>query len=317
MSSGSNLISGRSKFTSHLERRGPDSTNIVSGDNWIGEFYRLAIVSEVGIGEQPIRFDSDNFLFFNGEIYNWRSLTPAGQNFNSDSEMLAFLISRDGLAKTITKLEGMYAIAVYNEVSRTLEIARDFPGIKPLYYHNSGERVMVSSDLNTIVDELSADLNSENLSELLAFRHVLAPNTIYKGIYQCNPGSMVTFKLNENLHFSQAKAQIYILEDQFSFEKATKMELREELERSIILQSKSIHEPSTLLSSGIDSGLIALTLLQEYKELDAFSVFFNNAAYSERRDIESDWLGKNIHVNFFLDDHNTIDSRPNRKLCTF
>ena len=167
---------------------------------------------------------------------------------------------------------------------------------------------MVSSDLNTIVDELSADLNSENLSELLAFRHVLAPNTIYKGIYQCNPGSMVTFKLNENLHFSQAKAQIYILEDQFSFEKATKMELREELERSIILQSKSIHEPSTLLSSGIDSGLIALTLLQEYKELDAFSVFFNNAAYSERRDIESDWLGKNIHVNFFLDDHNTIDS---------
>ena len=47
----------------HLERRGPDSTNFVSGDNWSGEFYRLAIVSEVGVGEQPIRFDKDKFLF--------------------------------------------------------------------------------------------------------------------------------------------------------------------------------------------------------------------------------------------------------------
>lgn len=308
LSSGNHGVVPGVNARGHLQKRGPDSTNFVSGDNWSGEFYRLAIVSEVGVGEQPIRFDKDNFLFFNGEIYNWKSLTPAGQNFNSDSEVLAFLISRDGLEKTISKLEGMYAIAVYNEASRTLQIARDFPGIKPLYYHNSGARVMVCSDLNSIADELSADLNSDNFSELLAFRHVLAPNTLYKGIYQCSPGSMVTFKLNENRDFSQASTKIYSLEDQFGFEKATKLDLRAELERSIILQSKSIHEPSTLLSSGIDSGLIALTLLQEYKELGAFSVFFDNAAYSERRDIERDWLGRNIHIDFFLDDHSTIDN---------
>ena len=120
------------------------------------------------------------------------------EKFKSDSDVLAFLISKDGLEKTISKLEGMYAIAVYNEASRTLQIARDFPGIKPLYYYNSGARVMVCSDLNTIADELSAEPNYDYFSELLAFRHVLTPNTLYRGIYQCSPGSMMTFSLNEN-----------------------------------------------------------------------------------------------------------------------
>ena len=307
LSSSIGAIAARSKMRSHLEKRGPDSTNVVTGDNWVGEFYRLAIVSEVGVGEQPVQLGGNQFLFFNGEIYNWKKLTPAGQNFNSDTELLAYLISVNGIAKAVNQLEGMYAIAVYDETTRTLQIARDYPGIKPLYYHNSGDRVLVCSDLDTIVDDLSAKLNPDRVSELMAFRHVLAPNTLYSSIYQCSPGEIVTFKLGGANKFSQVSEQIYILEDKFGFELATTVGLRAELENSIILQSKSIHEPSTLLSSGIDSGLIALILLQEYKELGAFSVYFDDQAYSERRDIEEDWLGKNIDISFFLDQHRCID----------
>jgi asparagine synthase (glutamine-hydrolysing) len=307
LSSGAGATSSHLKMRTHLEKRGPDSTNVVTGDNWAGEFYRLAIVSEVGVGEQPVQLGARRYLFFNGEIYNWKKLTPVGQNFSSDTELLAYLISVNGFARTLNHLEGMYAIAVYDEVNRNLQIARDYPGIKPLYYYNSGLRVLVSSDLNTIVDDVSTRLDPERASELLAFRHVLAPNTLYSGVYQCGPGTLVTFKLNGSNQFSHTCDQIYPIEDKFCFEKATTEGLRAEVEQSVILQSKSIHEPSTLLSSGIDSGLIALTLLKEYKELGAFSVYFDDAAYSERRDIEEDWLGKNIDINFFLDQYRDID----------
>lgn len=292
----------------NLNKRGPDKKQVVKSDNWFGEFYRLAIVSKIGIGEQPVRFRNNRFLFFNGEIYNWKSLIPNNKSFHSDTDLLAYLISTDGIEATINKLDGMYSIAVYDEDTKKLQIARDFPGIKPLYYSISNERVLVSSDIGIIKKLLNVDLNYNLVPELFAFRSILAPNTLYNNIYQCKPGEVITFKPNAKNIFIKVTQKLHKLEDRFDFKTTSSEHLNQKLHNSIILQSKSIYEPSTLLSSGIDSGLIANSLLKEYGKVNAFSVYFDNKNFSEKMEIQKDWFDKNIKINFFLDDDKSTTS---------
>jgi len=291
----------------HLHRRGPDSKKVIDGENWRGEFYRLAIVSEVGIGEQPIKINDEKYLFFNGEIYNWKALIPQGMEINSDSECLAYLIHKNGFESAIKSLQGMYAIALFDTETRNLKIARDFPGIKPLYYYNNTKKIIVSSDVTSISSKLDLGFDQSRMSEYLAFRSVLSPQTIYKGVKQCPPGTIVSFRLDKGNSYNETKNSFFNIKDKFANLKVSHEDLHDVLKDSIILQSKSIHDPSTLLSSGIDSGLIAKFLLDECEELKAFSIFFNDPRFSERSDIENDWANKNIDINFILDESSDND----------
>lgn len=300
----------------NLKRRGPDSYNSISKSNFVGEFFRLAIVSEVGVGEQPLELEGGKILFFNGEIYNWKDLTPVGQRFRSDTELLGFLINKFGFDAAIKKLDGMFAIACFDENSRRVHLARDYPGIKPLYFYTDSKRILISSDVNTIVERTSSELDEKMFPELLMFRNVLAPKTIYKDIYQCRPGSIMELQMDD--HSVKSKSITYIsAEMQFDNHEASVYDLEGYLEDAVVYQSKSIHTPFSLLSSGIDSGLIAKILLEKYGEVTAYSTYFNDDKYSEKKDIESDWNNQKIDIKFCLDSHDGNDQRVLRDYVNF
>lgn len=295
------------KLANELHRRGPDTRNVVSGRGWQAEFFRLAIVSEVGVGEQPIRIDEHRWLFFNGEIYNWRELAPKDTSYESDSEVLGRLLSESSTADVLPRLDGMFAILIVNDQTGEVEISRDFPGIKPLYYGWLNNGLVISSDVNQIARELNATINHDCLWQNAAFRRVLAPETIYNNVYQCEPGTLVVFNLNDARHRSQKTHHFFDPIACMAMHPATTEDLDSILSQSIISQSKSIHKPSTLLSSGIDSGLIAHVLRKQVSNLSAYSIYFSDEQFSERRDMELDWASFDINLNFILDSEDISD----------
>lgn len=140
-----------------IKHRGPDSEGrYIDEDIAIG-FHRLSIIDISASGDQPIyNEDKSMVLFFNGEIYNYRDirteLVEKGHAFrtNTDSEVLVHGFEEYG-EKLLDKLRGMFAFVIWNKDTRELFGARDFFGIKPLYYANMGDTFMFGSEIKAFL----------------------------------------------------------------------------------------------------------------------------------------------------------------------
>ena len=140
-----------------IRHRGPDSGGKhVDGDIALG-FRRLSIIDITSSGDQPIyNEDSSKILLFNGEIYNYRSirneLLAAGHKFktNTDSEVLLHGYEEYG-EKLLGKLRGMFAFVIWDTVKKELFGARDFFGIKPMYYAQMNGTFMFGSEIKAFL----------------------------------------------------------------------------------------------------------------------------------------------------------------------
>ncbi len=127
------------KMLAEIKHRGPDDAGFLVADNLAMGMARLSIIDLSG-GHQPIYSADKNLaIIFNGEIYNYQELRAelekAGEKFNtnSDTEVILKLYEKEG-KNFLTKLRGMFAFAIFNQVERKVFLARDFFGIKPLYF---------------------------------------------------------------------------------------------------------------------------------------------------------------------------------------
>lgn len=179
-----------------IRHRGPDGHGlVVRGPVGLGH-QRLSIIDLSDAGRQPMASrGGSQWIVFNGEIYDYaelkRELEQQGETFvsTSDTEVLLRLYEKMGPA-CLEKLQGMFALAVWDESAQALFLARDRMGIKPLYYYLDDRRLVFGSEIKAILQcpEVPREVNPKGLVNYFTFGHSVAPDTIYSGIRKLLPG---------------------------------------------------------------------------------------------------------------------------------
>ena len=189
-----------------LTRRGPDDAGALVADSGrlgLG-FRRLAIIDLSAAGHQPMRSSSGSLIIvFNGEIYNYPQLrdqlTTEGHapvwRGSSDTEVLLAAIEAWGLERALQRVEGMFALALWDERVRSLSLARDRFGEKPLYYGWHGPNLLFGSEPKALAafPGFSGTIDPAAVTDFLRLGYVPAPASIFAGIFKLPPGSFATF----------------------------------------------------------------------------------------------------------------------------
>ena len=190
------------KMTDRIVHRGPDSEGSYVDDSIAMGFRRLSIIDLSEKGSQPI-FNEDGsvVITFNGEIYNYRELKEeliaAGHTFSSgtDTEVLVHGWEQWG-RDMLVKLRGMFAFVIWDKNTRTVFGARDFFGIKPLYYAKMGSTLMWGSEIKSFLDHphFKKELNTDALESYLSFQYSVTEETFFKNVFRLPAAHCFTFK---------------------------------------------------------------------------------------------------------------------------
>ena len=182
-----------------MHKRGPDDQDIARLSGAVLAHARLAVIDLTG-GKQPMQTRDGRYtIIFNGEIYNFQflrdQLTTRGHAFStqSDTEVIlrGYVEWREGV---VERLDGMFAFAIWDDISRTMFAARDRVGIKPLFYSPHQGFVLASTLAPFFrLDGFPRRLDYEALRDFLAFQAVLAPASFMNHVRQLPPASWLTY----------------------------------------------------------------------------------------------------------------------------
>ncbi|MCG3199394.1 MAG: Asparagine synthetase [glutamine-hydrolyzing] 1 [bacterium] len=277
------------EMTASLSHRGPDGEGFLFDPEVSLGHRRLAIIDLSG-GAQPMSTsDGRAWVSFNGQIYNYRDLMKELESEYSfrthcDTEVLPVLYSKFG-QEMVHRLRGMFAFAVWDRTDKTLFLARDRIGIKPLYYAVLGSRLLFASEPKAILRcaEVSREIDPVALDAYLSLLYVPPPYSIYRGIRQLPPAHTLTWRAGE-----VEVRKYWDAEPRPDFSR-TDEEWAEEiapiLEDSIRMRMMSDVPLGAFLSGGIDSSTIVSVLAREgSKPVETFCIGFGEEgrAYEER-----------------------------------
>lgn len=273
-----------------IRHRGPDDSGLHSDANALIGMRRLSIIDLAG-GQQPAyAADGQLCLVFNGEIYNFRELREElqrdGQVFRGDSEaeVILQMYLRMGTA-AIPRLDGMFAIALWDRRSRELILARDRFGEKPLYYTSNPNRILFGSELKSLLQspDCPRDLAPDALRAYLAYGYVPSPWSIFAGVAKLPPGHWLRWR------DGKAELQRYwrpgVAPKSTLPEGEAKEQLAELLDRAVTSRTVSDVPFGAFLSGGLDSStVVALMARRLSQPVKTFTIGFQEAAYSELDD---------------------------------
>jgi asparagine synthase (glutamine-hydrolysing) len=224
---------------------------------------------------------------FNGEIYNYKplrkELLDAGHQFTTetDSEVIVHLYEQYG-ESFVERLNGMFAIAIWDRVRKKLVLARDRTGEKPLYYRQAGKDLYFASEMKAFlkVPVLHIALREDVLPAYLSFGNVDGPDTLIKDTYELLPGHIAVAD-EEGFSVRQYWDVHYLTDSSRSEDSFTKT-LKELLEESVSMRLMSDVPLGAFLSGGIDSSLIVALMSRVMDEpVKTFCVGFDIPNYSE------------------------------------
>lgn len=270
------------KMMDRIVHRGPDSAGAYTDANIALGFRRLSIIG-LEDGMQPIyNEDKTLILVFNGEIYNYQKLKSdlqeKGHVFytHSDSEVLVHLYEELG-AEMVHQLRGMFSFSIWDTKTETLFMARDYFGIKPLYYGLLNETFFFGSEIKSFLDHPSfqKELNLEALESYLSFQYSSLPETFFQGIYKLTPGHYAFFREGQ-LEITRYFTPTFDEDNSKSLKYYTD-EIESVFKDSVKAHKISDVEVGSFLSSGIDSSYVAAT----FEGDKTFTVGFNYDNYSE------------------------------------
>ena len=267
-----------------LHHRGPDDSGIYI-DNYCGLVHTRLSIIDLETGHQPLTCDfSDLVLIANGEIYNAPELRPVlekkGRHFktNSDCEVILHAYAVYGPQEFLKHIEGMFAFALYDKQNKTLILARDPIGMKPLFFAKTKIGYAFASELKALLPFMPAKtINPANLAQYLQNQFSSGRQTIIEGIDRVLPGECVTFRDGDII----SKTRYWSIED-INPTKLTMSQAQEqfdELMETVIQQHMRSDVPFGLfLSGGIDSSLL-LSCLHRFHDrpIRTFSVGYPNS----------------------------------------
>ncbi|HVX47414.1 MAG TPA: asparagine synthase (glutamine-hydrolyzing) [Mycobacteriales bacterium] len=256
-----------------IEHRGPDGHGSFVDDSIGIGHVRLAILDLTDSAAQPMRSaDGRYVLSFNGEIYNYRELRRELEDraitFRStgDTQVLLEYIAAFGVETTLPRLEGDWAIALWDTRSRQLTLARDRYGVKPLYYRaDPGREVRFGSELKALLGPGAAPEPAVLSAALLGLSTTWGRRTLFQGIQAVEPGESVTFGSDLAARHSRFFSFADLIDPYLFAElnqapaKVVLDRLAEAFDRSLQIRLASDAPVGMLVSGGVDSSLIAAT----------------------------------------------------------
>src|SRR5205085_849886 len=270
-----------------IRHRGPDDDGFYFGDGVGLAMRRLSIIDLKG-GHQPIHnSDRTTWIVFNGEIYNYRELRKQledrGHQFYTDSDTEAIVHAYDEYGTDCPKyLRGMFAFAIWDERAKSLFLARDRVGKKPLLYAQLNGQLVFGSEFMALLQhpDVSRDVNYEAIHHYLSFICVPAPLTAYQAIRKLQPGHSLLWKNGE------LKIERYW---QLDFSHKISISEEEAGERVVDLLRDAVRVRlmsevplGAFLSGGIDSSAVVALMAQESSEkVKTFSIGFEEQDFSE------------------------------------
>ena len=275
------------KMVRSLRHRGPDSEGFYESEG-IGMGMRRLRVLDLATGDQPIANENKTlWIIFNGEIYNYRKLREElkkkGSRFHTetDTEVILKLYETKGEA-CVQDLNGMYAFAIYDARQKSLFLARDPLGIKPLYYYQDGNQFLFASEIKALlaVPHLPRTLNLESVSHFLSLNYLPPPWTLFRGVAQLEGGHSLSIK------DGQVTAKRFWNP---KFQTDTRLTEQEAIDQTRVLLRQSVQSQlvadvpvGAFLSGGLDSSSL-VALIKEGREggLETFSVGFEEKSYDE------------------------------------
>jgi asparagine synthase (glutamine-hydrolysing) len=265
-----------------LRHRGPDGEgSYLSGEIGLGS-RRLSIIDLEG-GSQPIsNEDRTLFMVFNGEIYNFielrKELEARGHVFRTrtDTEVIIHGYEEWGL-DCVTRFNGIFAFALWDQPHKRLVLARDHLGVKPLYYTLLGNRLLFASEIKALLvdQECPREVDLPSLGQLFTLRYVLSPDTLFKGIKKLPPAHLMVVgsKGMEIRRYWRWTPQVREHLDKNHLIEA----YQSLLEDAVRLQLRSDVPVGLFLSSGVDSGTL-LAIMSKYagRPVHTFTIGFED-----------------------------------------
>jgi asparagine synthase (glutamine-hydrolysing) len=321
-------------MTFAIEHRGPDDSG-----SWIDEEYgvalghrRLSILDLSPAGHQPmVSADGRYVIIFNGEIYNYRELRAeleAGGHApcwrgHSDTEVVLAAFSAWGLANSLTRFNGMFALAVWDRRKCELTLSRDRAGEKPLYYGWQGGTFLFGSELKALAAHPGwrPDIDRNALAAFVRYSYVPAPWSIFRGIYKLEPGTLMQVSMDLQPG-TLPKAESYwsiadvveaglssplVLDDREAID-----ELERRLRRAVLLRMEADVPLGAFLSGGVDSStIVALMQAQSSRPIRTFSIGFERDDFNEAPHAKA--VAKHLgtdHSELYVDSKQTLEVIP-------
>jgi asparagine synthase (glutamine-hydrolysing) len=272
------------RMTNAIRHRGLDGAGVhIDGPAALGN-RRLAIIDLSDAGAQPMLNDAgDVALTYNGEIYNYRELRVelerAGRRFRSrsDTEVVLRAYEEWGAA-FVERLNGMFALAIWDGRARTVLLARDRYGIKPLYTAQAGRAFLFASEIKSFLVHPSfrTELSAEHLLEYFTFQNIFSDGTLFRGVTLLPPGHTLTLSLD---HAQPERHRYWDFDFSEVDDGASDAEYLEELDRlfrqAVERQLVSDVPVGAYLSGGMDSGSVTAIASRVLPHLSTFTGGFD------------------------------------------
>lgn len=310
------------KMNETMIHRGPDDHgeemfDCMKGTYHIGMAHRRLSVQDLSVlGHQPMHSDNGRVVVtFNGEIYNFQELRSQLSEYpfqsNCDTEVILAAYLKWGIT-FVKRLNGMFAIALFDKEDNSLYLIRDYIGKKPLYYYIDSGNLYYASELKPLMDNpyFEKRINDKIVGKFLYRQYINAPDTIYQSTYKLRPGEIVRFRNGEiqkkkywdiaavynhrweNISYREAKQQLETL-------------LREAVSKRLVADVPV----GEFLSGGYDSALVcAMAQSISTKPINTYSIGFydeelDEAPYARRI---AEHLGTN-HTEYYISDKEMFD----------
>jgi len=285
-----------------VSHRGPDAMGAyVSGGVSLGHT-RLSIIDTSKEADQPMVDEAKRFvIIFNGEIYNFKALkaelAPHHFKTSSDTEVLLAGYNEWGNA-LFRKLNGIFAIAIFDTQEKTLTLARDKMGVKPLYYFHNEGTFMFSSEIKALIatGDISRTLHMESFDAYMRLLYVPGNETLFKNILRIPPGSCVKYE-DGNL------ITVDFTKEQEIRKKVNKNDVRNVIDEAIERQLVSDRPLGIYLSGGIDSSVVLDAVSKIRDNVKTFSIGFDLEESEQRAKFNKDFDLAATTAEFYGADH--------------
>jgi asparagine synthase (glutamine-hydrolysing) len=305
-------------MTDTMHYRGPDSFGYYY-DKIVGLGHRrLSIIDLSAKAKQPMYSEDNSYaMVYNGEVYNFQEIaTELKQRYNkifktsSDSEIILEAFAEYG-SEFVKKLNGMFAIAIYDKISKSLYLFRDRMGIKPLYYYWDGENFAFASEPKAFkkLKAIALEIDKNAIYNFLHLGFIPSPLSIYQSVKKLESGKWLKLSKNKLEITEYWSIDKNISEKIITSEKEALVKLSDLIMSSVQYQIQSDVPYGVFLSGGIDSSLVAANAVSlTGVKVNTFSIGFKENKFDESVYAKAiaNYLGTNHH-EFIVNSKDALD----------
>lgn len=312
------------QMTDSIIHRGPDAEGFFTDEKIAFGHRRLSIIDITG-GIQPFHDENNRYvLIYNGECYNYKELRDElkekGYTFISDSDTEVILkLYMEYREDSFSKINGMFALAIYDKKEKKIIIARDRHGVKPLYYAIINKNLVFASEVKAILKypDYKKELEYNALNEYFSFQNIFSDLTFYRNIKKLGHGSYLTFDLKTyNYNITQYWDFNFDSSSWLYDEKETIEILKSTFSNAVKRQMVSDVPIGSYLSGGIDSGSITAIAASNISRLATFTCGFDLSEVSGLElDFDERRYAELISAKFYTKHHEVILNSKDLEWC--